>query len=283
MTNVIKLSSMVPENAPPVSVQKAYHKAVGKHSHDFYELVYLRDGFCLHDVGGRMTLLMEGDMFIIPPEVPHRYIGNRMVNLYNCLFTTEAIADTQKDELTLLFSGGGYPRARLALNDRKSIVRQLNAMCDECNDCKTGWGIKLRGQLSGLLVDFMRIHADNISEGGERAMYSAYVSRALEYIDVHYSDAITVSGVAKASGVSPDYLTRQFRMVIGITPVEYMKRYRFARAMELLQSGNSVTSAAARVGFQNLCHFSREFKKALGVTPSQYRKQNHEGGNQLWH
>ena len=55
--------------------------------------------------------------------------------------------------------------------------------------------------------------------------------------------------------------------------MEYLRRYRFARAMELLAGGMSVTDVSRQVGFRNLCHFSREFKNQLGVTPSQYRKQ----------
>ena len=63
-----------------------------------------------------------------------------------------------------------------------------------------------------------------------------------------------------------------FKQVTGIVPVEYLRRYRFARAMELLQAGQSVSEVALAVGFRNLCHFSREFKAQLGLTPSQYKK-----------
>ena len=80
--------------------------------------------------------------------------------------------------------------------------------------------------------------------------------------------------IAASVGVSSDYLSRQFRQVTGIGVQEYLRRYRFARAMELLQTGLSVGDVAARVGFGSLCHFSREFKREMGVTPSQYKAQN---------
>ena len=75
-------------------------------------------------------------------------------------------------------------------------------------------------------------------------------------------------------GVSGDYLSRQFRRVIGIAAQEYLRRYRFARSMELLQAGCPVGEVARQVGFRSLCHFSREFKREMGITPSQYRTQN---------
>ena len=91
MSNVIQLSNMLPDGAPPIWTVPAYHLSVGRHSHDFFELVYIRDGFCLHDVDGKMTLLMEGDLFVIRPGTLHRYVGNRVVNLFNCMFTPDAL------------------------------------------------------------------------------------------------------------------------------------------------------------------------------------------------
>jgi hypothetical protein len=53
-------------------------------------------------------------------------------------------------------------------------------------------------------------------------------------------------------------LLPQFKQVTGIAPVEYLRRYGFARAMELLAGGESVTDVSRKVGFKNLCHFSRD-------------------------
>lgn len=278
--NVIKLFQFAPPGAPSVWVQSAYHASVDRHSHEFYELVYIRDGFCLHDVEGRMTLVTEGDMFIIPPGTRHRYVGNRMVNLYNCLFLPDALPEAQAANFERLFGGeDGYPRVHLTLNERKSVGRLLESMQGECARRQLGWYDKLTGLFASLAVDFVRLCEAYMSGGGERAAYSAYVSRALDFIDANYAGDISVAMVAEAAGVSPDYLTRQFRMVTGVTPVEYVRRYRFARAMELLQSGESVTDAAEKVGFHNLCHFSREFKKAMGMTPTQFKSGDREGGN----
>ena len=98
------------------------------------------------------------------------------------------------------------------------------------------------------------------------------MTQALQYIDTHYTGDLSIRDVAESVGVSSDYFSRQFKQVTGIVPVEYLRRYRFARAMELLQAGQSVSEVALAVGFRNLCHFSREFKAQLGLTPSQYKK-----------
>ena len=137
-----------------------------------------------------------------------------------------------------------------------------------------GWELRLKGLLMCVLVDYARSYAAHVGADRESAAYSGYVAQALSVIDANYADPdLTVREIASQVGVSGDYLSRQFRQSLGIAAQEYLKRYRFARAMALLQSGLSVGQVAGEVGFRSLCHFSREFRKELGVTPSQYRNQ----------
>lgn len=269
------LSSFLETGAPSISVLSTYHASVGRHSHDFYELVYIREGFCLHDVDDKMTLLIEGDLFMLKPGQFHRYIGNRVVSIYNCLFSVDQLPASLLD--SPIFSPDSdhlYPHVHPELGERKNVVRLLNGMLEELAKKQSGWEIKLRGMLDCLLVDYARMYDDRIGQGGQKQTYTGYVMPALAYIDKHYAEDLTVRDMAHAVGVSGDYLTRQFKQVIGITPLEYFRRYRFARAMELLQRDVSVTDVASLVGFGSLAHFSREFKKELGITPSQYRNQN---------
>ena len=148
-------------------------------------------------------------------------------------------------------------------------------MHEECETHPVGWRIRLRSLLNCLLVEYARAYLSHVGGDEESGAYSAYVAQAIRYIDAHYADCgLTVQGIAAQAGVSADYLSRQFRRMIGIAAQEYLRRYRFARAMELVQAGGAVGDVARQVGFRSLCHFSREFKREMGVSPSQYRTQN---------
>jgi len=283
MPNTIHLDSLIAPGDPAVRVMAAYHTTMHRHDHDFYELVYVTDGFCLHDSGGSVTLLMEGDIFILKPRVSHKYSGNRVTHIYNCLFGLEAVQDSLEElrhmpGLDRLFSPDlavSTPRLHLTLNERKAFVRLIAWMHEECETRPAGWRIRLRSLLKCLLVEYARAYLAHVGSDVENGAYSAYVAQALSYIDGHYGDCgLTVHGIAAQVGVSGDYLSRQFRRVIGIAAQEYLRRYRFARSMELLQAGMPVSSVASQVGFRSLCHFSREFKREMGITPSQYRTQN---------
>ena len=105
-------------------------------------------------------------------------------------------------------------------------------------------------------------------------MFPSPISRTVPSGFTRVPVSLSVRDIAAHVGVSGDYLSRQFKQVLGIAAQEYLKRYRFARAMALLQADQPVGEVARAVGFRSLCHFSREFKKEMGVTPSQYRSQN---------
>ncbi|MBQ2955895.1 MAG: helix-turn-helix transcriptional regulator [Clostridia bacterium] len=277
----IRLHELIRQDEPPVRVMRSYHTTIGRHDHDFYELVYVTEGFCLHEVYGEVTLLMEGDLFILPPGVAHRYIGNRVTRIFNCVFSGQAFVGS-RDKLAglpgmeQLFSAEDerIPLLHLSLNERKRCRRQLEIMLEECTERQTGWGLRLSGLLTCVLVDYARSFSSHVGADTENSVYSGYVAQALSYIDAHFAEPeLTVREIAAQVGVSADYLSRQFRKALGIGAQEYLKRYRFARAMALLQADIPVGEAAREVGFSSLCHFSREFKKELGVTPSQYRNQ----------
>ncbi len=283
MSSTFHLDALIPRGDPAVRVMASYHTTSQKHDHDFYELVYVTDGFCLHDTGGAVTLLMEGDLFILKPWASHKYSGNRVTRIYNCVFGPDAVRDCLEELRALpgldrLFSPDpteSTPRLHLTLSERKSFLRLIESMHEECETHPPGWRVRLRSLLSCLLVEYARAYQAHVGSDVDSGAYSAYVAQALSYVDRHYADCdLTVHGIAACVGVSGDYLSRQFRQVIGIAAQEYLKRYRFARAMELLQAGNPVGEVARQVGFRSLCHFSREFKREMGISPSQYRTQN---------
>ncbi len=283
MPNTLHLDSLIAPGEPAVRVMAAYHTSGERHDHDFYELVYVTEGFCLHDSSGSVTLLMEGDIFILKPWVSHKYSGNRVTRIYNCVFGLEAVGESFEElrrmpGLDRLFSpdlSESTPRLHLTLSERKAFVRLISWMHEECETHPPGWRIRLKSLLGCLLVEYARAYQAHVGNEVDSGAYSAYVAQAISYIDAHYGDSsLTVQGIAAQAGVSGDYLSRQFRRVIGIAAQEYLRRYRFARSMELLQAGMPVGEVARQVGFSSLCHFSREFKREMGITPSQYRTQN---------
>jgi AraC-like DNA-binding protein len=85
--------------------------------------------------------------------------------------------------------------------------------------------------------------------------------------------AISVTKLAHAAHFSPVQFRRQFRAWMGLTPREYLRRYRLELARRLLETTDlPIAHIADRCGFESLSHFTRTFKNAFGTPPARYRK-----------
>jgi AraC-like DNA-binding protein len=101
---------------------------------------------------------------------------------------------------------------------------------------------------------------------------STLVKQAIAYIHENYGRSFGRSELAENVGMSEDYLGRVFKQELGISPWDYLNRYRIYQARKLLlQTHKSVSRIAKRVGFSDPAYFSRVFRKHVGRSPSDYR------------
>ena len=83
----------------------------------------------------------------------------------------------------------------------------------------------------------------------------------------------SASDLQIALGYSSAHLNRLFREHFDMTPYEYLHRYKFRYARNLLQNSDmSVSEIAYEVGYSNLSHFFSGFKKYYGITPGECRR-----------
>ena len=100
------------------------------------------------------------------------------------------------------------------------------------------------------------------------------VQRMQDYIERNNAEEITLSDLARASLFSPWYAYRLFRNCLGLTPTEYIRKYRLTQAAKQLRTGAvKVIDAAYGAGFSNVDTFTRAFYREFGLNPGDYRKQ----------
>lgn len=105
------------------------------------------------------------------------------------------------------------------------------------------------------------------------------LKRALDYIEAHLGEPVTLSDLAAFAGLSRMYFAAQFRAATGVRPHEYLLRRRVERAQDLLStSGQALVEVALSVGFQTQAHFTTVFKRFVGQTPHRWRCRNRETG-----
>jgi YesN/AraC family two-component response regulator len=115
---------------------------------------------------------------------------------------------------------------------------------------------------------------------GERdARKMTQIRPAINYIDAHYDQPITLAGIAKASHLSVSRLAHVFKEQMGITLIDYVTGVRIERAKELLLgTDQSGTEICFQAGYHNQSYFTRTFKSLVGMTPRQFRVQNQRKG-----
>lgn len=99
------------------------------------------------------------------------------------------------------------------------------------------------------------------------------VEKAQTYIDENYQRRLSLSGIARALHVSPNYLSRVVRRATGMTLTAQIHRARLEHARLLLAAeGRSISEIAYMVGYQNYRDFYRNFVKYERSTPRQARR-----------
>lgn len=101
----------------------------------------------------------------------------------------------------------------------------------------------------------------------------AVVRRALDYIEQHAAEPITMSDIASAAGTTARAVQRGFARSLDTTPMAHLRRVRLDRAHGELQGadptrGDTVADIAARWGFAKPSHFAALYQAAYGVSPS---------------
>lgn len=100
------------------------------------------------------------------------------------------------------------------------------------------------------------------------------VKSATRFIEYNYFRPFDVTRLAEELGMSRAHFTTVFTAAMGVSPYNYLTRFRISKAESLIKSdaGLSVTEVAYSVGFSSIERFSEMFKKYAGVSPLAYKK-----------
>ncbi|SBS77840.1 Transcriptional regulator, AraC family [uncultured Mycobacterium sp.] len=102
----------------------------------------------------------------------------------------------------------------------------------------------------------------------------AVVQEAMNYVDDHLAERITMDAVARAVHMSVRSIQQGFREELGMAPMTFVRERRLERVHEELSDavpsdGVTVTSVAERWGFHHLGSFAVEYRKRWGEAPSE--------------
>jgi len=225
------------------------------HHHVNPHFTFVLEGSYEEAFAGQWVQCRRGDLLYHPAGFEH---FNRFQHETAACFNVEI-------SLECLLPGEGLRTMQqyqvLAAPQLKRLVRSIIQEVEQPDFFSESIIVGLTLQLAGL---FMR-----------EQRFRPIETRAVRRVKALLNDAPhapSLLEMSEAAGLSSAYLCREFKRTTGLTPGEYARQQKVARACELLaQPHLTIEEIAFRVGFTDASYLTRVFKKVMGTTPGAYR------------
>jgi len=251
------------------------------HVHQTHEINFLCHGYQGLEVENRTYTMCPGDLLVLPAGSPHNiredeslpYRRIRLslpVHFFDQLFR-ESIG---QEGISQALFGDKEWVIRFPDITASSIENILEHMVDEDEQRAPGWEIGIRSCAALLMLVISR-NLDNAIQPVDPAVLRRRhdMNVVIHFMEEHYSDPVSLTGMAQIFDVHPSVLSRNFKRATGVSPMVYLNRIRIAQAKKLMEtSDQKLEEIAKKVGYSSLIYFSRVFKQLNGASPSQYRK-----------
>ena len=237
--------------------------------------------------------LSAGDCVLLPTGRPFRIASDPAVPPVDA----EAFIATGRDGAITTFNGGGDcsglggwfsfagPHASVLLGvlppivhlrkqaDQAALRWSLERMMQELRDPQPG-GVLIAQHLAHmLLVQALRQHLAE-GPGGVGWLFALADRQMSAAISAMHDDPAhrwTLQALAGRAGMSRSIFAQRFKATVGLTPMEYLARWRMLLAGDrLAHSDEPISAIAPSLGYESDSAFSTAFKKVMGSSPREY-------------
>jgi AraC-like DNA-binding protein/mannose-6-phosphate isomerase-like protein (cupin superfamily) len=250
---------------------------VRNHSHNFYHVLVVTGGCGLLAVNGEKHEACCDDVYFIPPGVCHEITSDPAMPLRTLewkFYTADSQLDAALRCIPFRFNGRGT-----------GMKPALEQMVEEAIAGKTLYKEMITVRSIELLLGLIRIYEAKGEKNGRLypprlpetdidAAGDDYPAAIAAYIETHYTEPLTLTGLANKFHSSVTRLCGSFRKSYGLSPIQYVNELRLKQVKELLVATDwSVTEIAERVGFGSVHYLSRFFSRRERMSPLEYRQR----------
>jgi AraC-like DNA-binding protein len=222
----------------------------------------------------RGVVELKSNMFtLIPAGMPHSLIEGENLDVWWVSFCPSCLGLNENDPLMRPFRQirlGALPILKLDEKRLSYITLLFNELQQELKNAQTEYLEVYRSLLILILYEIDKaIQLDKYV-----ATNSNKVVSALDYIQQHYLEPISLRDVAKGVHSSPSHLAMIVKKDTGYSIGEWIVRNRLTEACSrLLHTKKTINLIVEELGWKDTTHFIRQFKKAYGNTPAAWRKK----------
>lgn len=272
----------------PVTSVKAierYHDAEwskGLSIHEAFEMVYIKSGNGVFEIGEQNVSVGSNDIVIIKPNQSHKLSvesedGCDFIVLYFKFIdqTEHTLSEVSLGDFINFVSGkesGSF--IKLKVSHKNDIIILLNRILKEQTNEQLGSDLLnylMLMELFVLISRALKAEWEN-SIKNKSPKIKELMQSAIQFVHNNFEREISITDIAKYVFLSSSYFTRAFKENTGMSPMQYLLNIRIKRACELLrETDQKVGEIALSVGFSNQQRFNDIFKKQTNMTPMQYR------------
>jgi AraC family transcriptional regulator, alkane utilization regulator len=157
------------------------------------------------------------------------------------------------------------------------IEQSIRYVMTQANSSQPGSGAVTAKVAESLFVEALRGYIETLSPqqtGWLAGLRDRQVGRCLALMHGDAAREWSLDALAQEVHSSRSVLAERFSELVGMPPMQYLKRWRLAIAARMLcNEGSSIARVAEAVGYESEASFSRAFKSAYGVAPGLWRSR----------
>jgi AraC family transcriptional regulator of arabinose operon len=236
---------------------------------DHYKFHYIHRGQGVLKVGDHSFSLTQGQGFLTFPQTICYYKAdetNPWTYSWVAFQGLQAESYLKRAHLNVsqpIIESGGNPSFETVF-EQLVEARLADKSCD----------LKYQSILYLLLAELIDSSATDIQIGRDLNFAEAYVRKAVEFIEMNYSQKVSIAELADVIRVDRKYLSALFKKKLGLSPQAFLLQVRMNKACELISNCElSIADISRSVGYNNPLLFSKMFKKSIGAAPRHYRNR----------
>ena len=272
------------------------HPVVTTHWHDEAEFTLVKEGSAEYQINLEDYAITAGDLVFIQPRILHTIALNSTEQIQQKYFQMEQYQQKPFQSETYVFHlnylGANATdicatRYLLPLMNEEYTLpchispdhpayASLNAIFSQINGLyeETPPGYELAIKSCLLQAIFLLLPYGVSGKNQDTDSASEKLKTVLDYIHLHYADALSIKELAAQCYFSEYYFMRFFKKHMHMTVIEYLNNLRMEKAVELFEQGHtSIIEVSMSVGFHSLSYFHKVFREKFSITPKQFLQQ----------
>jgi AraC-like DNA-binding protein len=251
-------------------MQKDYPR---KHTHDFWEIIFVVGGSIVNYLDGRAYTMKKGDICLVKPDNVHStgLVKGEIASYYNFEIRGSFLEN---------FLKAIEPSIYQRFSSMQDVYVGLNSyMADNVvNDIKKIFGIssndikKRQTHLKSIVCYLMSLVI--MSEDNSVPMDST-IEKVFNLMKNPENTNCNIAEIAQKSGYCVEHLIRLFKKNGLETPHKVFISLKLDYACNAISfTDKKIIEIAIEIGISNVSYFNKIFKAKFNMTPSQYRNKN---------